>query len=339
MTTTIMTRRRASRIAALALLGMTSALGAPRADAVAAPASAPAPVPRPAERDTALWIEMRNVDLHIDRRHVMHVRSLRGQMLATVPGGTMSLDDPRSFHIRATSGVVALDGDAITTLLNANAFNYRGAPITHLRVRVENGAIVQQGTLHKGVDIPFEMRAVPVVLPDGRLLLHPSLLRIFSVNGLPLMHALHLRLDEMMDLRKAHGVSVKGNDLFLDPLAIIPPPAVQGRVVAVRVEGGLLVQELARTPDDTIFGTRVRADSGARNFVYFRGGTLRFGKLTMTDTDLLIDDADEHDPLDLYFAEYNRQLVAGETKNLPDFGLRTWMVDYDKLRTVATAKR
>jgi hypothetical protein len=107
---------------------------------------------------------------------------------------------------------------------------------------------------------------------------------------------------------------------------------------SVRVEGAFLVQEFARTPDDTIFGTFVVADSGSRNFVYFRGGNLRFGRLTMTDTDLLISDADEHDPFDLYFHEYNRQLVAGHTGNLPNLGLRTWMVDYGKLGTPTPVK-
>lgn len=51
----------------------------------------------------------------------------------------------------------------------------------------------------------------------------------------------------------------------------------------------------------------------------------------MSDTDLLILDADERDPFDLYFKQYNQQLAAGHTKNLPNFGLRTWMVDYGKL--------
>jgi len=99
----------------------------------------------------------------------------------------------------------------------------------------------------------------------------------------------------------------------------------------VRVEQDLLVQEFARSADDSIFGTYVRPDSDAHNFIYFRGGQLRFGKLTMTDTDLLIHDADESDPFDLYLAQYNRQLVAGHTRNLPDLGLRTWMVDFGKL--------
>ena len=68
--------------------------------------------------DSALWMEMRNVDLHIDEHHVLHMRTLHGQVVPTVAGAVAWLDDPKSFHIRATSGVVALDASAITTLLN-----------------------------------------------------------------------------------------------------------------------------------------------------------------------------------------------------------------------------
>jgi hypothetical protein len=262
-------------------------------------------------------------------------------VIPTAVGTIPWLDRPSSFHVRATSGVVTLDGDAISALLNEVAFDYPGAPITNLRVTIENGSVVQRGTLHKGVPIPFQMWSVPKLQPDGRLRLHPDRLKIFGVNGKTLMHALGLHLQKMMDVRKARGVTVEGDDIYLDPLQITPPPMVEGKLTAVRIEGTLLVQEFARTPDDTIFGTFVKPDSGSRNFVYFRGGTLRFGKLTMTDTDLLIHDADERDPFDLYFPEYNRQLVAGHTSNLENLGLRTWMVDYAKLapgpraRTVA----
>ena len=58
----------------------------------------------------------------------------------------------------------------------------------------------------------------------------------------------------------------------------------------------------------------------------------------MSDTDLLISDTDEHDPFDLYFAEYNRQLVAGHTNNLPNLGLRAWMVDFGKLGAASSEK-
>ena len=330
-------------------LGIMTAVGAwalACTTAAASPSPAETPVSRPAAmngRDSLLWIEMQNVNLRVDPKNAMRVRTLRGQVIPTTAGTIAVLDDPSSFSIRATSGVVALDGGAITSLLNNIAFNYPGAPIKNLRVWIDDGKVVQRGTLHKGVDIPFEMASVPVLEPDGRIKLHPDRLSIFGVNGLVLMRALGLRLDKMMDLRGSRGASVAGDDIFLDPLKIIPPPTVQGRLTAVRIEGNLLVQEFARTADDSIFGTYVVPDSGSKNFIYFRGGNLRFGKLTMTDTDLLIHDDDESDPFDLYFTQYNRQLAAGYSKNLLNFGLRTWMVDYNELpdagRPVAVARR
>jgi hypothetical protein len=329
---------------AFLISGVTAlSLAWPPSAAIRAAASGKTPpaiasLPPRADSMHPLWMEMRNVDLHVDPKNAMRIRSLRGQVVPTTAGTIAWLDQPPSFHIRATSGVVALDGEAITALLNEVAFNYPGAPIRNLKVTIENGSVVQRGTLRKGVDIPFQMWSVPVLQPDGRLKLHPDRMKIFGVNGTTLMHALGLHLDKMMDLRGARGVSVQGDDLYLEPLRIIPPPTVEGTLTAVRVEGSYLVQQFARTADDSIFGSYVQPDSGSRNFIYFRGGQLRFGKLTMDDTDLLIHDADERDPLDLYFADYNRQLVAGHTSNLANYGLRTWMVDYGKLGPVPAEK-
>ncbi len=63
----------------------------------------------------------------------------------------------------------------------------------------------------------------------------------------------------------------------------------------------------------------------------YRGERLRFGKLTMSDTDLTLIDLDPQDPLDFYLAHYQNQLVAGYTKSTPNFGLRAYFRDYNKL--------
>ena len=85
------------------------------------------------------------------------------------------------------------------------------------------------------------------------------------------------------------------------------------------------------TPLDSIFERYVRPDSTHPNFVYFRGGRLRFGKLEMIDADLHIVDGDQSDPFDLYLAKYNRQLVAGTSRNLETYGLRVTMPDFEDL--------
>jgi hypothetical protein len=67
--------------------------------------------------------------------------------------------------------------------------------------------------------------------------------------------------------------------------------------------------------------------------MYFRGGKLRFGKLTMTDTDLALIDEDPKDPFDFNLDRYNDQRVAGYSKNTPSHGLKTFMPDADDLMT------
>ena len=293
-------------------------------------------------RDTTLWIAMREVALHIDDQHVMNVRELHGEVSATKPGAIPLLDEPSSFRIRVTSGTVDLTGPDLAALLNEYVFAYRGAPIRDLRARVDGSTVIFNGVMHKGVDLPFEMTSVLSLEPDGRIRSHPLKIKMLGVNGEKLLHALGLHLDKILDLTGSRGAAVDRDDLLLDPIQMIPPPTVQGRLASVRVEGGRVSQTFVRTADDSVFTTRIRVDSTAHHYVYFRGGQLRFGKLLMTDTDLLIADADDSDPLDLYMAKYNTQLVAGLTHTLPNLGLRVSMPDYNDVisgKTVAVSKR
>ncbi|NUO65576.1 MAG: hypothetical protein HOQ12_16360 [Gemmatimonadaceae bacterium] len=303
-----------------------------------APALAATSEPAPADHSgepvaRLLWLDMRNVDLHIDATHALRIRRLRGEAVPSHSDAPAVLDDESSFTVRVTSGTVALSGDALSALLNEHVFGYKGSPLRNLRVRTSGTQLVQRGIMHKGVDIPFEMTASVSLEPDGRVRLHPTKTRILGVDGEKLLHALGLHLDRLLDLSGARGASVKGDDLFLEPTKILPPPAITGRLASIRVEGDELVQEFERLPDDSVFDGYARPDSAARNYIFFRGSQLRFGKLLMTDTDLQIVDADERDPFDLYLKEYNKQLTAGTSRTLPNLGLRVLMPDY---RAVAT---
>jgi len=274
---------------------------------------------------------MREVNLHIDDDHVMYVRSLHGQVNAVNAGTVPLLDDPSSFRIRVTSGTVDLSGPALAALLNGYVFAYKGSPLRNIRARIEGNTVVLNGIMHKGVDLPFEMTSELSLEPDGRIRAHPRKMKMLGINGAALLHALGMHLDKVLDVSGSRGATVQGDDLLLDPVRIIPPPAIEGRLASVRVEGDHISQTFIRTPDDSIFDTRVVPDSAAHHYTYFRGGQLRFGKLLMTDTDLLIVDADQSDPFDLYMARYNVQLTAGMTKNLPNLGLRVSMPDYGKV--------
>jgi hypothetical protein len=48
----------------------------------------------------------------------------------------------------------------------------------------------------------------------------------------------------------------------------------------------------------------------------------------MRDTQLQILDLDPSDPFDLYLAEYNKQLVAGYSRNRPNLSLQAFFPDF-----------
>ena len=280
--------------------------------------------------DSTTWIEMRNVDLRVTPTTVLHVRRLHGQVIST-SGAPPFLDDTKSFTIRITRGSVALSGDELSVLLNTFVFGYPVSPLKRLRVRFAGSQIVQTGVMHKGVDLPFEITASLSLTPEGLVRIHPTRIRMLGIDGAALLHAIGLHLDNLLDLSKAHGASVRGDDLYLDPAALTPPPAIIGRVAAIRIDGAVLVQDFARLPEDTVFDRVIHPDSTVPNFVYFRGGQLRFGKLLMHDTDLLIVDGDPSDPFDLYLSRYTRQLIAGTSHTLEGLGVQVVMPDYHRL--------
>jgi hypothetical protein len=99
---------------------------------------------------------------------------------------------------------------------------------------------------------------------------------------------------------------------------------MKGRVVAVRIEGDHLVQVFGGGKKPAHLSPSLPK---ARNYMYFRGGALSFGRLTMADSDLQIVDADPKDPFDFFLAQFSKQLTAGYSKTMPDKGLVSYMPD------------
>lgn len=291
-------------------------------------AAAPAAAPAAAARQ---WIDIHHVDLGVTDQVTIRVRTLHGEVLRTSPEKPAALDDPLSFRIRVTSATVGLTGTDLGAILNTVVFAYPGAPLRDLQVRTDGNQIIQTGIMHKGVDLRFRLHGTLALMPDGRIRIHPTAMRILGINGEKVLGFVGLHLDNILDLKGAKGATVKGDDLFLDPALILPPPAIDGKLASIRIEGAEVVQDFVRSPDDSVFGRYVKSDTAGHNFIYFRGGELRFGKLLMADTDLRILGPESQSPFDMNLPHYSKQLVAGRSRTLPNQGLVVYMPDYATL--------
>jgi hypothetical protein len=279
--------------------------------------------------DGRVQARMGHVDFHIDSSVVLRIHSLRGALLRAAPEHPPYLDDKHSFILAIDTARIGITPASLSGLLNRYTFAYRGSPLRKLTVTVKEGHVEQRG-LMKGIS--FTMVADLTITPEGDLRLHPTSIKAVGIKVGGLMKFFGLNLEKMVNTSGARGVRIEGNDFLLSPTGLLPPPKVQGRVVAVEVTDTELVQVFGPRPESEAH-PRAPPEPKAPNYMFFRGGVLRFGKLTMTDTDLLIVDAEPKDRFDFFLDHYNEQLVAGYSRNTPDHGLIVTMPDYAALKS------
>ena len=280
-----------------------------------------------AHSDGKVRVQMKGVDLVVDPPVVLEVHSLRGEFVPTREGEPPWFDEPGSFSVRIDQGEIAMTAAAMSAVMNRYVFSYPGAPVKDVDIKIEGDHLVQTATVKKKVDLKTRIEGKLSVTPDGDIRLHPDKIQ---ADGLPVKGILDLfdvELDEMIKTRESRGVRIDENDFILDPEKLLPPPKITGRVTAVRIEGDRIVQTFGGPAD----GVALKPSfPDAEHYMFFRGGELSFGKLTMHGADLQIVDADPKDPFQFFLSKYARQLVAGESKTLPDKGLVVYMPDFDE---------
>jgi hypothetical protein len=314
-------------LCALAFVGP----GCVSAQANGARASTSAPAARSDSAHAARTrVSMRRIDFYVDTSIVLHIHHLDGTMRSKA-GGPVIFDDKRSFIISIDTAEVGMTGADLSALLNKYVFGYKGSPLSHLHLRTEGDHVVQTGRMHKLATISFEITATMDVTPQGLIRIHPTKTKILGMNGEKLMKFLGLSLEKLLDLKGATGATVHGNDIFLDPAQILPPPTIEGRVVSVRVDGDEVVQAFGKTEPHARVQALIPPDTKAPNYMYYKGGTLRFGRLLMLDAEMQIVDLDPGEVFRFDLSRYNAQLTAGYERTLEDGGLEVWMRDVDKL--------
>ena len=276
------------------------------------------------DRDSSVAVqaEMRNIHFQIARGVVLNIARLRGALLPATQSRPPTLDDKQSFTLQIVSAEISIDTASLGNLLSNHVFAYPGSPLKSLRIETEGDQLVQRGVLHGF--LPFTMRAGVTLTSEGQIRLHPRTVKVFGIGVRRMMRLFGLQLDELARVQPGHGVRLVDDDFLLDPTAILPPPRTRGRVTALRVGDGKVVQIFGRAEPATPLAD---VGPGPANYMYFQGATLRFGKLTMRDTDLLILDDDPTDPFDFFLDRYNEQLVAGYNRNTLDHGLIVHMPD------------
>jgi len=271
-------------------------------------------------------VQMRNVMYHYQNNVAVHIIRLGGALVPAHEGSIPVFDDKNSFQLHIDAAEMTVTPQAMANVLNSYVFTAKDAPVKDLELSIDKDRLKVKGKLHQKGDVSFETESSLSVTDDGKIRLHAEKVRALHLPVKGMMDLFGVELADLIKTGKVRGVKAEKDDLILDPAEILPPPHISGRLTAIRLEGGNIVQ---------IFGALQSyqwANVQARNYMAYRGNKLQFGKLTMSDTDMVLIDPDPADPFDFYLDHYKEQLMAGYSKTTSDFGLRVMMVDYNKLK-------
>lgn len=281
----------------------------------------------------AVRVAMRNVVYHYTEDATVHIQSVQGVLIPTRPGEIVVFDDRTSFTLVIAFAEISMSCDSLARVLNQHVFSAADAPIKGIGIQSQGNVLVIKGRLHQKGDLGFETTGVVSASADGRIRLHTEKVKAAHLPVKGLMDLLGIELASLISTKKVRGVAIDKDDLILDPQEILPLPRIEGKVTAVRLQGNDIVQTFGQ-PQSSNFAAHLPG-----NFMAYRDNELRFGKLTMHDTDMTLIDMDPQDPFDFFLDHYRDQLVAGYSKTTPGDGLRVFMRDYNKLKRGLTAPK
>lgn len=282
---------------------------------------------------------MRNVDFHLTDRIIIHMASLNGKLTPTKEFPIF--DDKQSFSLDVDSASLIVSTTALTNDLNDYVFSAPGAPLKKLEVTTQGNQLIMKGLLVSKGGIPFESDGTLSVTPDGKIRVHTTKVKALKLEVKGLMDMLGLDTQKLIDTKKVPGVATDKDDLILDPEQILPPPAMRGHLTSIQVQNGAIAMtfgpgQLNKAGQKT---ETIPTSCGGANYIQFRGNTIRFGKLTMSDADLELLDETPADPFDFAMDHYQDQLVAGYIKATKAGGMCAYMKDYNKASHSSAAKK
>jgi hypothetical protein len=278
-------------------------------------------------------IEMRNVSLHVADGVVLEVRALDGEFISHSRSEPPIFDDPGSYTLRMRTGDLSMDAASLTTLLRL-ASAAHPSPLKDVHITLEDGELHASGKVQKGVAVPFSMTATVSVSADGWMRLHATKLKAVGVPVKGLLDLVGLDMGSLMKMPAGSGMRAEGDDLLMDTAAMLPPPRTEGKLERVAITGNRMTMRMIGAGAPPARPATLPVPS-AHNYLYFYGGPIRFGKLTMTDADMQLVDADQSNPFDFFPAHYDDQLVAGYSRNTRRKGLQVFMPDYARVRAKA----
>ena len=317
-------QKRPRRLSSWAWLLVASLTFLPQASQAVDHAPGPSPLPNPQKIPLSgpIHFQARNIIFHMMRGVHLQVRSVDAVLLQSSPNEPVTLEDPTSMRVKLLSGDTSISAEDMTVLLNDYALPQSHLPIHSVQVTFDNGDVLISGKVHKLIDLPFSAAANIGVTPHGNVHLHFYKITAAGVLHKELLDFFGMSIADIAKHGDARSFYIHGNDVDFPIQVLFPAPSFMGRMTSASIQGDRLVQ---------IFGVVkpfAPAPVPAEHYIYFRGGALAFGRLSMQGVDLELLDKDADKEFEFSLQNVFQQILPGYLKPQADHGMVGYIESY-----------
>jgi hypothetical protein len=269
-------------------------------------------------------IEIANVLFRYSPALTVSIVRLRGKLIPTAGHDVPNFNDSSSFVVASDAAEMRMSMAQLSALMNAWLLRSPKAQLKNVSIEAQGGELLIHGTMKKGLHIPFNSKATADVTGDNRIRFTVKQVKAAGVPMKGVLDALGLSMENLVSQKGLHGMSVDGDSFLVDPQTALPPPQIRAKLTGVRISGQSLVISIGQ-------GAPTLSPRPWKNYIALRGGSVKYGRDEMFDTDLTMIDTTPGDPFEFYLDRYWRQMVAGTIKTLPDRAWRAFLPDYSKV--------
>lgn len=273
-----------------------------------------------------------NVSFRCKENIILLLKNLQAEIIPVEPLRVVNLDDVNAFKIQVIKADVTIESSTLKVIMRDNIFNYPDSPLKlkELEFPEKNADKIKlTGTLKFFIWLDFELNG-KISLDDKKEKIVITAEEIHALGNSyakSLLGAVGLNLEKLLPIPDGRGLTIKNNQIFVEPFAIFPPPKLGGTVSNLEVRDYKLSLSLDNGKSLVV---PTMPNPNSKNFLYFFTGDLKFAKLFMVESSLQIYDKDESDPFDFFMERYLLVLAkAGIVTVGQDRSLKVVMPDYN----------
>ncbi len=277
-------------------------------------------------------LEISGMLIRVSPQIQLHVDSLRALIFPRGKSSAIFFDDPTAYFVRIQEGNIRIGAPAMEAIFNDLVFGKDQNLVRNIAIQFPETSqkktipIRIKGEMNMVVWIPF--------LLEGQIFYDKFsgfiVVEILKINTLGnpyagnIMKQFGMNIEILMAKSTAKGIQFKKNRFFISPLALLPPPSMEGTILQLATNA----EENSMSISFSSSGKSPKNRTKGKNFLSLGGGNAVFGNIHMSPADLLLLDADPSDEFDFSLRDYRRPLVKSTSRIKDSGGVIVLFPDY-----------